>query len=517
MSGTAMSTESRTLWSETAQRAVLGSVLLDNGLMHAVELTEDDFFGPDRTLFRMMLQKWGDAEPFDPATIATGLNGQLQNVGGAAYLGDLIDSAVCDSGLLKSHAKTIRKFSRLRKLALLGENLTKGAWELTSDPECLLSTAERLVVQLRGEYQAEQWGRPDGLICLADVKPEPVNWLWEGRVPLSACTILDGDPSLGKTTIALDLAARVTVGEYMPDDTPAGAVGTVIFLSSEDVLANTIRPRLDAAGGDASKVFAFDPDTDLAPLTLPGDIARLESMIRARNVKLVIADPLVAYLGETINSHRDQDVRRALAPLGRMAERTGVAILGIRHLNKNGGVSALYRGGGSIAIIGAARSGLLVGIDPDDPESAVLAPTKHNLAKRPESLKYRVIEASWELNGGRKITVSKIAWRGTSERTAQELVGPPQNEDELSAEEEATEFLRQELIDGPKAAKQVQAQAKARGLSWRTVRRAKKKADVISRKDGYQGEWVLEISKVAKNSKAGQHKDMDSFEGNGHL
>jgi len=138
----------------------------------------------------------------------------------------------------------------------------------------------------------------DGLICLANVEPRAVHWLWEGRIPMGTVTVNDGDPGLGKSTLALDIAARVTTCTSMPDGTPVGATGGVIFLSSEDALADTIRPRLDVANADVSKVFAFDPNTEVAPLTFPEDIARLEAMILARGVKLVIVDPLVAYLGE---------------------------------------------------------------------------------------------------------------------------------------------------------------------------------------------------------------------------
>jgi len=502
---------SASLWSENAQHAVLGSVLLDNGLMHAINLPEDDFFGPDRTLFRLMLQKWGEGEPFDAATIATSLNGQLQNVGGPGYLGHLVDGAVPDSGLVKSHAKTIRKFSRLRKLALLGDQLTKGAWELTVDPECLVSAAERVVAELRAEYEAEQSERPDGLICLADVGPQPVDWLWSNRIPHGTVTMIDGDPGLGKSTMTLDLAARVTVGAPMPLEERTGVPAGVIVLSSEDLLAQTIRPRLDASGADNGRVFAFDPSTDIAPLTFPEDISRLEAMIATRGVKLVIVDPLVAFLGEDINSHKDQDVRRALAPLQRMAERTNVAVIGIRHLNKSAGGNALYRGGGSIAIIGAARAGFLVALDPDDPQIRILAPTKANLAPPMPSLQFQVVNREGS-------DIPKIAWRGASERSASELVGQSVSDEEKSAAlEDAVDFLHEILWDGDMPAKEVQLEAKRRGLSWRTIKRAKRKAGVESQKSDFKGQWIMTMRRGPRGPEGDQPKTVAPFENFGPL
>ena len=247
------------------------------------------------------------------------------------------------------------------------------------------------------------------------------------------------------------------------------------------------------------------PMQRLHPLTFPHDILRLEAMIVARGVKLVVIDPLVAYLGVDIDSHRDQDVRRAIAPVQRMAERLGVAIIGIRHLNKTQGSSPIYRGGGSIAIIGAARAGFLVGRDPDDPETRVFAPTKCNLARMPASLQFTVIEVAKTLANGEQITISKIAWRGQSDRSASELLTPASEEDK-SAQDDAVDFLQEVLWDGPKPTKQVQLEAKRRGLSWRTINRAKQKAGAESQKSGFDGEWTmrLELRRGPKNPQEGQ-------------
>ncbi|MDE2058745.1 MAG: AAA family ATPase [candidate division NC10 bacterium] len=206
------------------------------------------------------------------------------------------------------------------------------------------------------------------IIRLADVQPEPVTWLWPGRVPLGKLTVLDGDPGLGKSTLAFDLAARVSNGSLMPDGSPSLPGGAVI-LTLEDGLADTVVPRLTVAGADLAKIVALQgvkgADGKLRVPTVE-DIAALTCACQQVAAKIVLIDPLMAYLPSQRNSWRDQDVRQALAPLAKMAEENGVAVLVIRHLNKSGGSQSIYRGGGSIGIVGAARMALLVAKDPEN-------------------------------------------------------------------------------------------------------------------------------------------------------
>src|ERR687890_334782 len=211
--------------------------------------------------------------------------------------------------------------------------------------------------------------RPVGTL-LSEVEPEQVEWLWPGRLPLGKLSVLDGDPGLGKSVLTLDVAARVSAGLELPDGQRCEPAG-VVLLSAEDGLADTVRPRLDAAGADTQRVVALssvpDGKTERS-LSIPEDLPALERAIRRVEASLVVVDPVMAFLSGNTNSHKDQDVRRALAPLAKLAERTGAAILIVRHLNKASGGETTHRGGGSIGIIGAARSGLVVAEDPEDPE-----------------------------------------------------------------------------------------------------------------------------------------------------
>jgi hypothetical protein len=339
--------------------------------------------------------------------------------------------------------------------------------------------------------QAESIGGPV-VVRLSEVEPERVEWLWDAYLPLGKLVVLDGDPDLGKSAVTLDLAARVSTGSPMPDrGTPVK--GAVLILSAEDGLADTIRPRLDAAGGDPAQVITITevPDHDAEgkaitrPVSLPGDLAAIGQVIASNGVVLVIVDVLMAYLSGYVNAHRDQDIRRALHPLAAMAERTGCCVLVIRHLNKSGGQHAIYRGGGSIGIIGAARAGFMVGTDPDDDtgQRRVLAPVKANLATRPPALAYQLVPD--ELHG-----CVRVQWLGVSQRRAADLLAIDDDEarDEKTAAEEAAEWLTGYLKDqadqeAPSA--DVKKAARTAGIPERTLQRGRVKAKVRIKTSGF--------------------------------
>ena len=212
-----------------------------------------------------------------------------------------------------------------------------------------------------GSSDDQQPTPPDGTVRLSDVKRELVRWLWQGRIPLGKITIIQGDPGLGKSTISLDLGARVSRGLPMPDGTFGIGPAGVLILSAEDGLSDTVRPRLEAAGADLDRVRAQTwvarPDK---PPVIPSDLDAIAASIRKYDVALTIIDPMMAFLGADVGSNNNQDIRRALAPVKAMAEELGVAVVFVHHLNKGSG-PAIYRGGGSIGISAAARCVLVVG------------------------------------------------------------------------------------------------------------------------------------------------------------
>jgi hypothetical protein len=343
-----------------------------------------------------------------------------------------------------------------------------------------------------GTGQTRTGGAEDGDqvgVFLSEVECERVSWLWQGRIPLGKITVLDGDPGLGKSTLALDLAARVTRGASMPDDS-SGMDGGVVILTAEDGLGDTVRPRLEAAGGDPTRVLALQTigtGDDERPVSL-ADLQALEQAIRRVKAKLVIVDPVMAFLGAQTDSYRDQDVRRCLAPLASLAETTGAAFLIIRHLNKAAGGNPMYRGGGSIGIIGAARSGLLVSRDPDDESRRVLASTKSNLSKPPGSLSFALED---------RAEAVRIKWLGASRHSAITLLSEPVNDQDPAALDEAKDFLRVQLADGPFPARELKRLGRVAGISEKTLDRAKGALGIRPRKVGQPGSsiqgWVWEF------------------------
>ena len=334
---------------------------------------------------------------------------------------------------------------------------------------------------------------PEGVgILLADVQPEDVQWLWQGRIPLGKICLLDGDPGLGKSTVTLDLAARVSTGMEMPDRTP-GVAGGVVLLSAEDGLADTVRPRLLVHGADLTKILALQQvgaGDDQRLVALPEDLPSLREAIERVGAKLVVIDPLMAFLGAKVNSHHDQDVRRALAAMAALAQDTGAATVIVRHLNKNAGGNPLYRGGGSIGIIGAARAGLLVARHPQIESQRVLALTKSNLAREAASLEFILDDI-----GG----TPRVRWLGESEFTAADLLAQEHaSGGGRGTRDEEKEFLAEMLAGGESVSVQrVMQEAVDAGFSRHSIERAAKDLGIVKRKVGRPGQqgqqwtWAL--------------------------
>ncbi len=336
------------------------------------------------------------------------------------------------------------------------------------------------------------WRDPLGhVVHLSRVAADTVHWLSPGRLAAGKITVLDGDPGLGKSTLLCELAARITRGEALPGGQP-GPPRTVMILSAEDDLHDTIRPRIDAAGGDPRRVVSFlavpDGSQFGRPFVIPGDVSVLESIVLRTETALVIVDPLMAYLHRRHNANSDQDVRRALAALKTLGERTGAAIVVVRHLNKSAGANPLYRGGGSIGIIGAARCGLLVAPDPDDPQRRILAATKGNLGQPPPSLAFRLEPVP-------HLGVTRIVWEGESSLSAAALLQASSESPETrSALAEARAWLREALTSGPRPTNEVRQEAAIHGIASQTLKVARKAEGIIARKEqSVGGRWLLSL------------------------
>lgn len=315
------------------------------------------------------------------------------------------------------------------------------------------------------------------IVRLSDVMPERVQWLWPGRIALGRTTLLVGDPGLGKSLASLDIAARVTCGATWPDGSPnvLGPRG-VVLVTCEDGIADTVVPRLIAAGGDRARAVSLTLD-DLSRVSL------IERAIReVGDASLVVVDPISALLGP-IDSHKMGEVRALMGRLYRITQATGVALLAVSHLSKGGGTSAVYRITGSLGFVAAARAAYLVARDPSDREQRLYVPIKNNLGRDSEGLRYMVVQQEGA-------DAPCIAW-GTEpvSVSADEALGVDQPA-RKSKRADATEWLRAFLTDnGPTPVADVEREAESAGLSWSTVRRAQQALEITPRKRGFKGPW----------------------------
>lgn len=307
-------------------------------------------------------------------------------------------------------------------------------------------------------------------VVLSDVQPRRVEWLWHHRIPLGKITVIDGAPDVNKSTLTLAIAAAVTRGLPLLHGEDPLPMGAVLLLSSEDGIADTVRPRAELAGADLTKIVmvrSVERDGLVTPPIIPQDLPYLERVMVSKGVRLVIIDPLFAYLSNDVNSYKDQDVRGALLLLQEMAERTCAAVIIIRHLTKQGGKEgrgAMNAGGGSVAIIAAARSGMLVARDQADPNVRLLARIKGNNAPSWATLRYRVQVRDEH---------PYIEWiAGSDEFTsADEIL----EQDDGGTVDDAMDLIRQVLAKGPRKSRELEQAAEASGISLRTLKRARKK------------------------------------------
>lgn len=314
-------------------------------------------------------------------------------------------------------------------------------------------------------------------IRAADVQPRAVEWLWPGYIVKGAVNLMVGDPGMGKGFITLDLAARLSRGARMPDGSE-GAYGVSLFLTGEDDKETTLRPRLDKAGGDQERVLF--PSERPCNLLVDRDRQELEAEVQKRGATLLVLDPLSSFV-PGLNLNSEADVRPVMTHLTRMAERTGCAVVAVRHLNKGEG-GAMKRAGGSMAFVAAARAALIVGPDPNDGTRRVLATLKNNLSEHAPALTYSV---------GPPGGTGFVTWHGPARLTADDLVREPTGPGMPSARDTAKEYLRERLSGGPAPAEEVVEEAKARGIAKPTLDRAKKELNVVSRRSGPSWCWCL--------------------------
>lgn len=334
----------------------------------------------------------------------------------------------------------------------------------------------------------------------SEIEPERIIWIWYGFLAQGKLSLLEGHPKLGKSTITADITARITTGAPFPGHLEPRTPRGVVLLSAEDGPADTIVPRLLAAGADLSRVSipsGVQMGDKEAWIGIDKHLAQLERHIQAIDAQLLIVDPLMAYLGD-VNAHKDQDVRAALGPLMAMLDRTGCAALLVRHLNKASGSDIVTRGGGSIGISGAARMGMFVARNPDDDSRRVLAQSLTNLTPEQPSLGFWIASQPGS-------DVARIAWEDTPVRyNAEDLLSAAQNEEERTERTDAAEWLMDYLREGPVPSEQLLRDASRNGHATKTIQRAKKSLPIKAIKEGFgkDGRWVWKIVEEAETNMA---------------
>lgn len=353
-------------------------------------------------------------------------------------------------------------------------------------------------------------------IPFSQIKLESVQWVSDGRIPTKMLTGVIGDPEQGKSTYLAWVAAQASRGQLAGEY--AGKPVGVCVCSAEDSPASVIGPRLTIAGADMDRVhlMEFHDEHHLARGVLfPDDAAAIRTRMQETGSKILIVDPLVAHLPSGLNSWRDQDIRRALSAMSRLADELEAAVIFLCHLNKNASApNPLYRIGSSIGIPAAARSILWAAPDPLDPTNEyahVLLHLKCNVAKKAPTLRYRT--ESHVLAGN--IPTSKILWVGeASAIKADDLMQPPhENQEHLSALDEAKQWLQGIVGKEGKEAALILAEAKKAGFSEKTLRRAKSSLGIEAQFDGISKLWSWVLPSKAK----GQGGQGSVSEPSGHL
>ncbi len=332
-----------------------------------------------------------------------------------------------------------------------------------------------------------QWGH--------EVVSQPVEWLWEPWLPRGMVIVLDGEPGVGKSSLMMDLAARITTGLPFPGESAAREPGIAMIIPMEDPIDSIVKPRFEAAGGDLRRVAFFGGVTEVnengeaqAILQLPRDLGLIADLCRQQRPAVVIIDPLFAVLGVDENgryvmANDDQSVRQLLIRLKLVAEETGVLFILIRHLNKGGHGNAVARGSGSIGISAAARAVLLAARDPNDPKGCILAMAKTNVSGTCRSRRYKIVG---------KGASSIVAWGDECDVSANELTSPgAAAEYQERAVMAASDFLETVLEDGGKTWAQLVALADNEGIAEITLRRAREKIGLVKKLKGKQVFWRL--------------------------
>ncbi|MCH2357625.1 MAG: AAA family ATPase [Pseudomonadales bacterium] len=351
------------------------------------------------------------------------------------------------------------------------------------------------------------------LVRVSDVTLEPINWLWPGRIAKGKISLIAGHPGLGKSQVTISIAATVSTGGLWPVDNVPAEIGNVVFLSAEDDIADTLKPRLIASGADTERIEVIQSVRDRNRPRLFSFTADLEKLEQLK-ADLLIIDPITAYLGE-VDSHNNADIRSVLAPLAELASRQKMAVLCVSHLNKSQNVEAVCRVSGSMAFVAAARAVYVVSPDKEDKSRRLLLPLKNNIGRDNSGLAFRIepriLETGFE--------TSVIEWEADPVESSLDDHFAQTPSEKRTALDDAKDFLEAVLANGSIPVKELEQEAQEQGYALTTIRRAKSELGIKPEKQGQNGPWIWQLPgpKVIKNAEDAQPNNMSTFQLDEHL
>lgn len=407
----------------------------------------------------------------------------------------------------RAHAQTVAaslqgkaKSIRILELSNLPDKGDVSDWlDAGHDETELCNLAEALpewASQSSNNNQSQQSGpKPICEVCMADVEAKQIDWLWTNRIPRGTLTIVEGIEGEGKSTMLCAIGSAITHGKGLPD-MPLDAPGNILWLSAEDDLARVLKPRLLSVGADMNRVFAV-----AEPFTFDSKgIELVREMAKRRNPVMIVIDPIFAYAHG--DPSKGADARVITNQLRMISEEFNCAIILVRHVGKSKGfgdprAAGLY----SIEWRAAARSVLLCGSDPDNPQRRALTQSKNTFGPMSDSIGYLIEKDEQSPTG------AKFSWIGVSDLTASRILSGTSTDDERAARQTAFDFIKEALSNGERLADDIKAEAKAEGISDRTLRRARLDLGVTYRREGF-GKGAIyywDLKTPSNNGSNGSH------------
>ena len=317
------------------------------------------------------------------------------------------------------------------------------------------------------------------IIKMSEIQSEEIEWLWYPFIPYGKLTIIQGDPGDGKTTLSLNIAAKLSKGESLDEEMKISEPINIIYQTAEDGLADTVKPRLELADADCERILVIDESSEA--LSMADE--RLEEAIKLTNAKLLILDPIQAYLGAGTDINRANEARDMTKKLGALAEKYKCAVLLIGHMNKASGTKASYRGIGSIDFFAVARSVLLVGRIEGEESLRAVVQIKNNLAAFGNSKAFELSEEGFR-------------WIGDYDISADEVLGG------IAPKANKLDQAKRLLIELAEGTNRMQSKdifeiAKEEEISKRTLENAKRELNISAKK--INNTWYWDFEKIKKN------------------